>query len=111
MKEKVVDELLEKVSNETKLKLAKSNLNLNEPLENSDSIRSFINSIEYIKDYLKVNENNILKYIAPINEEITGDSKKKKNSQIQTNDSCYLIIQSLSIIENFKLLINTASSR
>lgn len=114
MKDTVIDQYLKETSSETKINLTKSLMSLSQPLESHDIIKSFLQSIKTITDYLKTNENNLNKYHEPIKSPIKEQKKKlfvKKSNHKEIIDSVQLINDHLVIIQDFKLVINTTNSR
>lgn len=112
--ETVIEKILENTSEETKLRLARSNFNLNEKDE-VKSIDRFIYATNFINDYLKKYENEIVKYTNPIKQkEPKAQAKKKifrKKNQNLIDQENKLIYEHLKIINDFKILITTRSSK
>ncbi|RNA13649.1 hypothetical protein BpHYR1_019274 [Brachionus plicatilis] len=113
--ETVIEKILDKTSQDTKIKLAMSNFNLNEKDENSLVIDRFINATNFIESYLKKYENDVVKYTDPIKEEKPKPEPKKtifrKKNPNLIDEENKLIHEHLKVINDFKILITTRSSK
>lgn len=112
--ETVIEKILENTSQETKIRLAQSNFNLNEKDEDN-SIDRFIYATNFINDYLKKYENDIVKYTNPIKQKEPKIQAKKtifrKKNKSLIDEENKLINEHLKIINDFKILITTRSSK
>lgn len=114
--ETVIEKILEKTSHDTKIKLAKSNFNLNEKEQDIVEIDRFIYALNFINDYLKKYENDLAKFTGPIRENklVKQETKRtifRKKNQCSIDQDNKLIHEHLKIINDFKIFITTRSSK
>ncbi|CAF0956935.1 unnamed protein product [Brachionus calyciflorus] len=116
--ETVIEHILEHTSLHTKIKLAKSNFSLNDQEEYFIYIDKFIDSAKYLKDYLRKNEDNLVKYVEFIKytepkiepKKTLFRKKTQYNLNVYVNELNFIIQDHLKVIDDFKLLITTRPS-